>query len=111
MRTPALLSICLFKNVSMGLEIEGFISACKRSVVQGNIFLPVCHFVYMGCLLYWQLAPPLEGTPPWPGKPPRQIHPPKEQWMLGDTGNKQAVCILLECILVCMMGCCFDVNY
>ena len=33
-------------------------------------------------------------TPPWD-----HIHPP-EQCMLGDTGNKRVVCILLECILV-----------
>ena len=32
---------------------------------------------------------------PWAGKPP-----PQEQCMLGDTGNKRAVHILLECILV-----------
>ena len=36
---------------------------------------------------------------------PRQVHPlgrytPPEQCMLGDTGNKRAVRILLECILV-----------
>ena len=39
------------------------------------------------------LVQPLAGTPPW------QVHPP-EQCMLGDTGNKRAVCVLLECILV-----------
>ena len=37
----------------------------------------------------------LTGTPPW------------EQCMLGDMGNKQAVCILLECILVSL---CFFVH-
>ena len=36
---------------------------------------------------------PGPGTPPGPGIPP-------EQCMLGDTGNKRAVRILLECILV-----------
>ena len=36
--------------------------------------------------------------PPGPGTPPLQV-PPK-QCMLGDTGNKRAVRILLECILV-----------
>ena len=40
--------------------------------------------------------PPPEQTPhPSPGS-----RPPRGQCMLGDTGNKRAVCILLECILV-----------
>ena len=69
-------------------------------------------------------TPPGPGTPPWdqvlpgtrytprdqvhppgPGTPLDQVHPPgpgtpPEQYMLGDMGNKRAVCILLECILV-----------
>ena len=44
-------------------------------------------------------TPPRPGTPPGPGTPPDQVHP-REQCMLGDTGNKWAVRILLECILV-----------
>ena len=56
--------------------------------------------------------PPGPGTPPGPDTPPPgtrytpwdQVHPPDqvppEQCMLGDTGNKRAVRILLECILV-----------
>ena len=61
---------------------------------------------------------PLEQTPPKSRHPPREDTPPGEdtpllgadtpigadtppaQWMLGDTGNKRAVRILLECILV-----------
>ena len=35
-----------------------------------------------------------------PGSPPGTRYIPPEQCMLGDTGNKRAVCILLECILV-----------
>ena len=36
-----------------------------------------------------------------PGTPPRTRYtPPREQCVLGDTGNKRAVRILLECILV-----------
>ena len=63
---------------------------------------------------------PWAGTSPWAGTPPGrytplgrytpwQVHgqgrytPPLEQSMLGDTGNKQTVCILLECILVLVM--------
>ena len=44
-------------------------------------------------------VPPRQVHPPGPGTPPGQVHPP-EQCMLGDTGNKRAVRILLECILV-----------
>ena len=42
-------------------------------------------------------------TPPGPGTPPRTRYTPRtppEQCMLGDTGNKRAVRILLDCILV-----------
>ena len=41
---------------------------------------------------YTPLGP---GTPRWD-----QVHPLPKQCMLGDTGNKWAVSILLECILV-----------
>ena len=34
--------------------------------------------------------------------PPEQIPPPPAQCMLGDTGNKRAVRIILECNLVCI---------
>ena len=44
-------------------------------------------------------TPPLPGTPPWAGTPPHR-YTPQEQCMLEDTGNKRAVRILLECILV-----------
>ena len=40
---------------------------------------------------------------PWQQNPPKQpppSRPPTAQCMLGDTGNKRAVRILLECILV-----------
>ena len=46
-----------------------------------------------------QVHPLGPGTPPGTRYPPGQVHPP-EQCMLGDTGNKRAVRILLECILV-----------
>ena len=42
---------------------------------------------------------PLEKTPPKSRHPSEQTHPPV-QCMLGDTGNKRPVRILLECILV-----------
>ena len=46
---------------------------------------------------------PQPGTPPGPGTPTPLgpgTHIPREQCMLGDTGNKRVVRILLECILV-----------
>ena len=106
------------------------VTARKRSLGQGNIFTPVCHSVHRGeCLARYtplgtrytpqdrytpgtrytpwdQVHPPGPGTPPGPGPPWDQVHPsgtrytPQELCMLGDTGNKQAVRILLECILV-----------
>ena len=45
--------------------------------------------------------PPRAGTSPRAGTPPSGRYTPQEQCMLGDTGNKWAVRILLECILVC----------
>ena len=71
------------------------ITARKRSLGQGNIFAPVCHFVQRGST--WA------GTPQDQVHPRDQVHPLpviREQCMLGDTGNKWAVRILLECILV-----------
>ena len=63
----------------------------------------------------WAGTPPRPGTPP-AGTPPGQLLPqagtppgrytplgrytPQEQCMLGNTGNKRAVRILLECILI-----------
>ena len=48
----------------------------------------------------------------WAGTPPRQVHHPgqvhpPEQCMLGDTGNKRAVRIILQCILVQWVFSCF----
>ena len=71
------------------------------------LHLSVSHSVHRG-RVPGQVHPPLgPSTPPGPGTPPRpgtprdQVHPPlREQCMTGDTGNKRAVRILLECILV-----------
>ena len=89
-----------------------FSVACvKNSVHRGGV---------PGHIPPWAGTPHLPGqvhplgryTPPWAGTPPlgrytpQQVHPwagtspPPEQCMLGDTGNKRAVRILLECILV-----------
>ena len=40
---------------------------------------------------HWEQTPPSKHTPPWEQTPP---------CMLGDTGNKRAVRILVECVLV-----------
>ena len=119
-----------------------FITSRKRSLGQGNIFVPVCHSVHGGgvvvCLsACWDTTPlalqtpprsrhptPWEQTPPtgtrpspwdqtppgadtpWDHNPPHDQTPtprdqtPPGQCMLGDTGNKRAVRILLECNLV-----------
>ena len=78
---------------------------------QGNIFAPVCHSVHGGglpqCMLGYHppprqpppTPPPREQTPPGPGNP-LGASTPLVQCMLGDTVNKRAVCILLECNLV-----------
>ena len=52
-----------------------------------------------------QVQLPGQVHPPWAGTPPGQVHPappgsPQEQRMLGDTGSKRAVRILLKCIFV-----------
>ena len=86
-----------------------FSQVCVKNSVHGG--------VYLGRYPPHQVHPPGPGTPPWASTPPRpgtspdQVHPPgpgtpprpgspPEQCMLGDTGNKRAVRILLECILV-----------
>ena len=65
-----------------------------------------CLSVHGGCLPHCMLRytpleqnPPLGRDPPGTRLPPGADTPPA-QCMLGDTGNKQAVRILLECILV-----------
>ena len=117
------LPLAAFKLKSSYDWLSQFITTRKRSLGQGNIFAPVCHSVHGGAPpgstwagTPWAGTPlgrytprkvdPLAGTPPgqvhpWAGTPlPPQTGTPPEQCMLGDMGNKQAVCILLECILV-----------
>ena len=94
-------------------------TACKRSLGQGNIFTPVCQLFCSQGGVPGQVPPRTRYTPwdqvhpPGPDTPPRTRYTPlgpgtshgtrytpREQCMLGDTGNKRAVRILLECILV-----------
>ena len=95
-------------------------TACKQSLGQGNIFSSMCQEFFSRGGVPGQVPPlgryipragtpparytpsqvhPLPGTPPWAGTPQAGT-PPREQCMLGDTGNKRAVRIILECILV-----------
>ena len=60
---------------------------------QGYFFTGVCDSVYGGEYL-GRYAPRDQVQPPRPGTPSQR------QCMPGDTGNKRAVRILLECILV-----------
>ena len=61
---------------------------------QGNIFSSVCQeFCSEGESTTAPPYTPQQGRPPWQGDP-------LPQCILGDTGNQQAVRILLECIFV-----------
>ena len=78
-------------NPGSATDLRYFITA-RKEVEQGNIFRSVCQ----------ELCPQgacldIHSRVDTPGS----SHPlPREQCMLGDTGNKRAVRILLECILV-----------
>ena len=96
---------------------------------QGYIFTGICDSVHRGGSTWAGTPPgtrytPQDQVPPGPGTPsgtrytpqtryttpwtrytPRTRYTPWEQCMLGDTGNKWVVCILLECILVCISPC------
>ena len=73
---------------------------------QGNVFTPVCHSVHQVPPTWLDIlrADTLLGRhlradiPPWPDT--LRADTPREKYMLGDTGNKRALRILLECILV-----------
>ena len=86
-----------------------------NEVCEGYVFTRVCHSVHGEegvCLSarwnttpLWSRHPPPEQTTPDPLLPSRSRHPPWsrppwEQCTPGDTANKRAARILLECILV-----------
>ena len=94
-------------------------TARKRSLGQGNIFSSMCQEFCSQrgvCLsACWDTTPgadtPQEQTPPRADIPREQTYlqeqtpslgsdTPLAQCMLGDTVNKRAVCIILECNLV-----------
>ena len=72
----------------------------------GYIFKRVCDSIHRGrgllhCMLgYTTTTPPSRNRPPRDQAPPPRADTPPVQCMLGDTGNKRAVSILLECNLV-----------
>ena len=91
------------------------------------LHLSVSHFVHRGGGVPGQVPPWIRYTPLGPGtppgtryKPPRTRYtprpgtsphpPPPEQCMLGDTGNKRAVRILLfvKMLTWCLSGCCIN---
>ena len=78
-------------NSNTANSIVCLITARKRSLRR------LCFYTCLSVILF------TEGVPgqvhPQAGTPPGQVHL-REQCMLGDTGNKRAVRILLECILV-----------
>ena len=75
-----------------------------NEICEGYVFTPVCQSFCSqeGCVRQCMLGytPLQEQTPP-------RADTPSVQYMLGDTGNKRAVRILLECILVI---CLFAIN-
>ena len=69
------------------------------------MFLNVSMILFTGgsAPLHDGIHPPSRHPPPQDQRqadPPWDQVPPSTQCMLGDTGNKRAVCILLECNLV-----------
>ena len=111
------------KNCCQSVDLPSFITACKRSLGQGNIFRSVCQEFYLStgesASVHAGIPPPRRGRDPQDQAPISwdQVHPPRpgtpsEQSMLGDTVNERAVRILLECILVFhgIEGCSLEVR-
>ena len=95
-------SSSIISSIGLAIHHSYIVTTRKRSLGQGNIFRSVCQeFCSQGgfCLSTCWDTPPGTRHPPGPGTPQKQT--PLAQSMLGDTVNKQVVCILLECNLVC----------
>ena len=77
------------------MQYSGWLHYRPKSLGQGNIFSSVSRirFTGGGSASVHAGIPPPEQTPHWEQASPVQC-------MLGDTVNKWAVCILLECNLV-----------
>ena len=101
-------------NLSVGVDFDISLEFLPpaNEVCESYVFTPVCHSVHRRavCLSACWDTPPWEQTPPGADTtqgqtPPRADTPGGQtshlaQCMLGDTGNKRVVRILLECILV-----------
>ena len=80
-------------------KANSFSSPPANEVCEGYVFTPVCQSFYsQGGLSHCMLRYPLPTQGPEAGTPQEQT--PLAQCMLGDTGNKRAVRILLECNIV-----------
>ena len=90
MRTASLLTRRGSGTVQEGGDV---ITACKRSLGQGNIFTPVCPSVHRGgvCLsACWDTTPTFPGTmhPPGPCTPLPQDHAPPGAQHAGRYGQR-----------------------
>ena len=107
----AWLSSFIVTKVFFSVSASYIFTACKRSLRRLCFYTCLSVILYMGggvCLsACWDSRlPPPEQTYPWEQTSPQEQTPPPgadsplTQCMLGDTANKRAVRILLECILV-----------
>ena len=92
-------NLFIMKHVWLASYWNAFLLLPANEVCEGYVFTPVCQ---SSCSQGWGV----------PGHPPSRYTslgrytPPREQCMLGDTGNKRAVRILLECFLVLIILTC-----
>ena len=100
-KDPFTLNVNVNTMISLPILLQLKLLPPANDVCEGYVFTPVCQsFCSRGGRSTWAGTPrPGPGTLPGPGTPPRPGIPP-EQCMPGYTGNKRAVRILLESILV-----------
>ena len=101
-----------FKNSSR-LQFFKIVLDLRDQRVGANLLLPPANevwgkviFLHLSVILFTGRVPGQVHLPP--GTPPARYHSastPRDQCMLGDTGNKRAVRILLECILIWHIFC------
>ena len=85
-------------SVHRGSTLAGTPPGTRYNPSPGNRYTP---WIQVYPSPWYKVPPRTRYTPPGPGTPPgTRYTQPQEQCMLGDTGKKQAVHILLECILV-----------
>ena len=91
-----------------GFRSQTVFTACKQSLRRLCFYICLLVILFTGgvsALVHTWIHPlgadtPPGQTPPLEQTPHGQSPPPRAQCMQGDTGNKRAVRILLECILV-----------